>query len=500
MSKKKILLVEPAYKTKYPPLGLMKISTYHKRRGDDITFVKGCSTRVRGEFWDKVYISTLFTYTWKETVKTINFYKDALFYASSKIYVGGILANILPEELFDATGIMPVEGLLDDSRKLDQDDDTIIEELPPDYEILKQVENNDFSYSHKDAYIGYATRGCVRTCEFCVVNSFEPEYIPYISISKIIENIKSESCEKQNLLLMDNNVLASKHFDMIIDDIKNAGFYKGATFGKTRKKRIVDFNQGLDARLLTEKKMKRLSEIPLEPMRIAFDDIKYKKTYIKAVRLAHKYEQRHMSNYILFNFKDTPEDFYERLEINILLNEEFAKAPFDSKGTKTVIYSFPMRYFPFNAKSRVADTGNKYWNKRYLRGLQVILNVMKGSVMTGSDFFYQAFGENPEEFKSILLMPDEFIRNRVKPNWQKIKDSSRRLMPYVKKWMKDYQMLSNNEKRQLVGILAPNDKSNVHDHHDKIRNNKIKKLLGCHLNTEKFMNGNKKCQTGQLIK
>ena len=225
-------------------------------------------------------------------------------------------------------------------------------------------------------------------------------------------------------------------------------------------------------------------------MRIAFDDIKYKETYIKAVRLAHKHEQRYMSNYILFNFKDTPDDFYERLEINIQLNEEFAREPFNSKGAKTVIYSFPMRYFTFNATSRVADTGNKNWNKRFLRGLQVILNVMKGSVMTGSDFFYQAFGENSEEFKSILLMPDEFIRNRVKLNWQKIKDRSRRLMPYVKKWMKDYQMLTNAEKRQLVKILAPNDKSHILDNRSKITNKKINKLLEYHINTEKFMKGN----------
>jgi hypothetical protein len=487
---KKILLVEPAYKTKYPPLGLMKISSYHKLKGDDVTFVKGCNSRVRGEFWDKVYISTLFTYTWKETVKTINFYKDALFYASDKIYVGGILANILPDELFNETGITPVLGLLDDPKKLDQKDDIIIDGLPPDYEILKQVENNNFSYSHTDAYIGYATRGCVRTCEFCVVNTFEPDYIPYISISKMIENIKNESGKKQNLLLMDNNVLASKNFDKIIDDIKDAGFSSGATFGKTKRKRVVDFNQGLDARLLTEKKMKKLSEIPLEPMRIAFDDIKYKKTYIKAMRLAHKYKQKNMSNYILFNFKDTPEDFYERLEINIKLNEEFAQEPYDNNGSKTIIYSFPMRYFPFNAMSRVADTGNKFWNKRFLRGLQVILNVTRGSVMPGADFFYQAFGETPDEFKSILLMPDDFIRNRVKSGWKNIKNRTKRLMPYVKMWMKDYQKLSSKEKRQLIEILAPNDRSNVQCHHRKTRNNKIKKLLERHLETEKFMNRN----------
>ena len=39
--KRKILLIEPNYKNKYPPIGLMKISTYHRNLGDDVRFFKG---------------------------------------------------------------------------------------------------------------------------------------------------------------------------------------------------------------------------------------------------------------------------------------------------------------------------------------------------------------------------------------------------------------------------------------------------------------------------
>ena len=145
---------------------------------------------------------------------------------------------------------------------------------------------------------------------------------------------------------------------------------------KQNVKRTVDYNQGLDARFLDEAKMSKLAEIPLEPMRLAFDSINLKDVYVNAVRLAHRYGQKEMSNYILYNFDDTPEDFYQRLRINIDLNEEFRK-----DKVKTSIYSFPMRYIPLKAKDRDVDTGNNHWNKKYLRAVQVILNVMKGPVM-----------------------------------------------------------------------------------------------------------------------
>ncbi len=500
---KNILLVEPAYKSKYPPLGLMKLATYHKRKNDNVLFVKGCNPAVRHEIWDRIYITTLFTYTWKETIKTINYYRDTLFnYSRDKIYVGGILASLMPDEIFNETGIQPVTGLLTDPAKINQDDNVIIDSLPPDYDILQQV---PFKYSYTDAYLGYTTRGCIRRCEFCAVRRFEPEYVPYIDIKNIVSEVNRLYKEKQNLVLMDNNVLASKYFDKVIDDIKSIGFYKGATFGKTKKKRFVDFNQGLDARLLTEDKIKKLAEIPLEPVRIAFDSIKSKEAYIKAVKLAHKYGFKNLSNYILFNEKDTPEDFYRRLRINVDLNEKFQKEAEKGKGVKTAIYSFPMKFTPLDAKSRNpkedlrADLIGPHWNRRYLRGLQVIFSVMRGPVMPGKSFFLQAFGRNPEEMKTILLMPDTFIRYRLIRNWKHFKSDKsleRNWAPYVRSWMKAYNALSAREKAAVIKILSNNNIQEINTANKKLNNKHINKILSYHINAEaivaKYKSGKQK--------
>ena len=483
---KKILLVEPSYKTKYPPLGLMKISTYHKMKGDAVKFVKGCNANVLYDYWDRIYIATLFTWTWKDAVQTISFYtkSDTLFNAIDRCYVGGILATLLPDEIYNATGVKPVQGLLNTPQKINQDDNIIIDSLAPDYEILRQVENDEFKYAYADAYLGYASRGCIRNCKYCAVKILEPEFKPYIDLAKLISDIKAKSGEKKDLLLMDNNILASPDFDQIIDEIKTAGFVKGATYGPTKKRRVVDFNQGLDARLLTEKKMKRLSEIPIEPLRIAFDDIKFKDVYVKAVRIANKYGQFNMSNYVLYNYKDTPDDFYERLRINIDLNKEFKS---DGHKEKTLIYSFPMRYIPLNAKERGVDTGNRAWNKRYLRAIKLILNVTKGPVMPDPKFFCQAFGRNVNEFKCILLMPGEFILNRLKPDWRNIKKYENRLMPYVRKWFNEYRNLSMADMSQLLNVLSSNQKQDIIDAYNDSSKSKISRLLKMHIDAEKLV-------------
>lgn len=388
----------------------MKIAAYHKRLNDRVAFVKGCVPEKRAERWDRVYVSSLFTYYWRETLKAIEYYQDSV-PRRADVIVGGVLATLLRDDLELSTGATVIPGLLDTTGVLDPGDRTKIDTLTPDYSILSEANH---TYELQNCYIGYATRGCPNGCGFCAVHQIEPEFKSYLPLRRMIQLIEELYGKKRDLILLDNNVLASERFKDIILDIKALGFAKGATYSYRNKSgqtttvnRYVDFNQGLDSRLLTDEKMALLSEIAIRPMRIAFDDIRLRDLYEQKVRLAAKYNFKHLSNYILYNFNDHPDDFYDRLKINVDLNEELGLQ----------IFSFPMRYVDLRCKNRLATTpGNigKHWNAKYLRAIQCVLVRTRGLVGTKRDYFLKAFGNDHEEFHKILLMPDPYIIYRFK--------------------------------------------------------------------------------------
>lgn len=96
-----------------------------------------------------------------------------------------------------------------------------------DYSILEEI---DYKYPANNAYFGYMTRGCIRKCAFCAVSRLEPNYKDYIGIKQQLEYIDEHFGARRDLLLMDNNVFASPCFDIIIDEIKECGFDKGAKY------------------------------------------------------------------------------------------------------------------------------------------------------------------------------------------------------------------------------------------------------------------------------
>lgn len=371
----------------------MKLATFYRGRGDYVRFVKGKSPELRAFGWDQVLVTTLFTFEWRRTVDTIRFYMRGP--GAPQVIVGGILASLMPQELHAATGARVVQGLLDEEGRLGLPGDEGIDRLIPDYSILEDV---DYSYPTCDAYFIHATRGCVNRCEFCAVPIIEPRYRSCPPFKEQAEAIRELYGEKRDLILMDNNTVASPHFDRIIDEILDLGFGRGAMY--QRRRRHVDFNQGLDVRLLSRDKMRRLAETAVWPLRMAFDDIRVKDKYVEAVEWAAECGLKRLSNYVLFNYEDTPEDFYERLRINVEMNDVL----------KTNIYSFPMRFSPVNRTDR--GYIGPHWNWRYIRGVQCILNATRGVVGIKKEYFLRAFGKSSEEFLRLITMPEEYILHR----------------------------------------------------------------------------------------
>ena len=476
----RILLVEPDYNNKYPPIGLMKIATYHKKKGDYVEFYKGKAPFQLITKMDRVYITSIFTFFFEITVDTILHYLNYI--DKSNVYIGGIAVTLMEDAFKKKTGVENIlTGQLTDSSKLGYEDHVNIDILPLDYDILDDIE---YDYGVMDNFFAYTTRGCPRKCEFCAVKTLEPNFEETNNVINQITYVRNNFGDKRNLMLMDNNIFFSKKLEEICLDLLALGFVKdqptyvpenpATLFYKkierrqkdsystwiiidrfilffekfinrikkvdvknevdkmlteikqsdeqlsvlikykdriievvekyrTKKplQRYVDFNQGLDARLITDDKMKILSQLPLRPFRLAYDNIGTTDTYVKAFRMAYKWGVRHFSNYMLYNFEDTPDDLWQRAYTNIKLYNEFDDIQ---------AFSFPMKYAPIDMTDR--SYVGVHWNKKYLSAMNIVLNVTKGVIAKEEDFFLRAYGNNPEEFREILSMPNEFIKFR----------------------------------------------------------------------------------------
>ena len=204
-----------------------------------------------------------------------------------------------------------------------------------------------------------------------------------------------------------------------------------------RYRRRVELNQGVDSRILCKDEMylREMSKIAISPLRIAFDHIGVKKPYEQAVRFAAEFGLTRLSNYMLYNFHDTPNDLYQRMRLNIDLNEEL--------GTR--IFSFPMRYQPVDLKDR-SHVG-EHWSRYFLRNFQIILQATHGVVSGEPDFFSRAFGDTESQFIDLLHRPQHFLFNREyfdEMEGQAEKDA----------YLALYWKLTDSEKAELIEMLS----------------------------------------------
>ena len=262
VAEKKILLVD--VDSSIPNLALMKLSTYYKGQGYKVKFLKlGYSGiplskkkryLLKNEGYYKVFISIIFTPN-KEAVRISSPELNNYEYGGT----GYDLYVKLPQEI-------------DDSEE--------------DYSI----------YQDNDCSFGFITRGCIRQCPFCFVWKKEGMIHKYREISQIVKHKKVK--------FLDNNILAYPECEKILQELID-------------KKIRCQFNQGLDLRLMDDKKAELLSKLNYwGEYFFAFDDIKLEPILTERMVLFKKHVPRAWKArfFVYCNANEPIKDVVRRIE------------------------------------------------------------------------------------------------------------------------------------------------------------------------------------------
>lgn len=246
---------------RFPNLACMKISSYHKGLGDYVELLT--SYQILG--WDRIYVSKVFTDTEVP---------DEVLSAPNVTYGGtGFFYDKAPD--------LPPE----------------IEHAFPDYHLYDEwvqakldagSKRKDYVY-YLDYSIGFLTRGCFRKCEFCVNKKYD-HCFPHSPLSEFMDPDRPKLC------FLDDNFFACPKWEPIIEEVKATG-------------KRFQFKQGLDERLLTDKKIHQLMSWKYDGDYVfAFDNIEDKEVIEK--KLARFYElypdnKRNLKFYVFCGFSNT---------------------------------------------------------------------------------------------------------------------------------------------------------------------------------------------------
>ena len=162
-----------------------------------------------------------------------------------------------------------------------------IEHMIPDYDLY----NIDYS-------MGFTTRGCIRKCPFCIVPQKEGKLRPHCTIFEFWNT------KHKHIMLLDNNILADHdHFNIIAQQIMDNNL-------------SVDFNQGLDIRLINDVNANILSELRVKPdYRFAWDNPNDEQVIKEKIKILKDHNINHCLFYVLVGFNTTQEQDLHRLQV-----------------------------------------------------------------------------------------------------------------------------------------------------------------------------------------
>lgn len=246
----------------YPNIPLMKISAYHKKHGDSVEWY---SPLLSGHM-DKVYMSKVFSFT-----PDYEYCIDA-----DEVIQGGsgyAITLVNGKEVYDGSKDQPLPDE--------------IEHMYPDYSL----------YGITDTAYGFLSRGCPRGCSFCHVEAKEGR------ASRKVADLSEFWNGQKNIVLCDPNILACKQWKDLLQQLIDS-------------KAWVDFNQGLDIRLMTPEKAEMTKRIKTKNLHFAWDQ------YEDLVKIVPKFREfkeitgidyRKLGVYVLCGFNTTIEQDLERI-------------------------------------------------------------------------------------------------------------------------------------------------------------------------------------------
>lgn len=251
----------------FPNIVLMKISAYHKAKGDSVEWYDPLFHGM-GEPFDIVYMSKVFSFT-----------PDYEYFVNSKkILRGGSgysISQTNGKEVYD--------------KVCDNQLSSEIEHQYPDYSIYPELT--------KDTAYGFLTRGCPRGCNFCHVANKEGRK------SYKVADLKEFWNGQKYIEVMDPNMFACKDWKDLSEQLIQSKAY-------------INFNQGCDIRIMTEEKIEHLKQMKIKTIHFAWDRFEDKDVIVpkfKVLKEMTGWDRRKLIVYVLTNFDTTHEQDLERV-------------------------------------------------------------------------------------------------------------------------------------------------------------------------------------------